>query len=250
MREKLVVIDNYDSFTFNLVQYLGELGEDVTVHRNDVSLDAVEEEPPFAIVLSPGPKTPSQAGICNALIERLAPSVPILGVCLGHECIAEVFGATIGPAPRLMHGKVSQVTHRGDPLFRGLANPFPATRYHSLCVDPKSLPSTLTVTAWAEDGTVMGIRHRSFPVFGVQFHPESILTEGGHQLLNNFLDEARSDKSLRRPAKLEVGASTGRGSQMRTPRLVGADQRFLLERQGDLIPAIEEAIPIEGVDRK
>jgi anthranilate synthase component 2 len=191
MSDRVLVIDNYDSFTFNLVQYLGELGETVVVRRNDVSIEAVDEDRPFAIVLSPGPKTPSQAGICNELIQRLGPSVPMLGVCLGHECIAEVFGATIGPASRLMHGKVSSVTHDGDRLFSGLGNPFAATRYHSLCVDPNALPSTLKVTAWAEDGTIMGIRHRSFPVIGVQFHPESILTEGGHRLLKNFVDEAR-----------------------------------------------------------
>jgi anthranilate synthase component 2 len=193
MSGHVLVIDNYDSFTYNLVQYLGELGARVEVRRNDaVSAHDVEADRPLALVLSPGPKTPDEAGACNALIERLAPSIPILGVCLGHECIGAVFGATIGPAPRLMHGKVSRVFHEGDPLFRGLSNPFDATRYHSLAVVAESVPASLRVTAWAEDGTVMALRHQAYPVVGVQFHPESILTPGGRLMLANFLEDARA----------------------------------------------------------
>jgi anthranilate synthase component 2 len=193
MSGHLLVIDNYDSFTYNLVQYLGELCERVEVQRNDaVSAEDVEADRPLALVLSPGPKTPAEAGACNALIEQLGPSIPILGVCLGHECIGTVYGATIGPAPRLMHGKVSRVFHEGDPLFRGLSNPFEATRYHSLAVLAESVPAALHVTAWAEDGTVMALRHQAHPVVGVQFHPESILTPGGRLLLANFVEGARA----------------------------------------------------------
>ena len=193
MSSHVLVIDNYDSFTYNLVQILGELGERVEVRRNDqASLADVRAERPLALVLSPGPKTPSEAGICNQLIEQLGPSLPILGVCLGHECIGAVYGAAIGPAPRLMHGKVSQVFHEGDPLFRGLPNPFEATRYHSLAVLPETVPACLRVTARAEDGTVMALRHQAYPVAGVQFHPESILTPCGRTLLANFLEDARA----------------------------------------------------------
>jgi anthranilate synthase/aminodeoxychorismate synthase-like glutamine amidotransferase len=193
MSHHVLVIDNYDSFTYNLVQYLGDLGETVEVRRNDaVEVDEVAADRPLALVLSPGPKTPDEAGVCNTLIERFGPSLPILGVCLGHECIGAVYGATVGPAARLMHGKVSQVSHQGDRLFRGLPNPFEATRYHSLAVLPGSIPPSLHVTAWADDGTVMALRHRTHPVVGVQFHPESILTPGGRRLLANFIEDAHA----------------------------------------------------------
>ena len=188
MRRPVLVIDNYDSFTYNLVQYLGELGAPVTVRRNDeITVEDVAGLSPQAIVLSPGPKTPLQAGVCNDVIQRLGPRVPILGVCLGHECIAHVYGALIRPAPDLMHGKVSSVHHDGDPFFRSVPSPFAATRYHSLAVLPESVPAVLRVTAWTDDGTVMGLRHLEHPVMGVQFHPESILTQGGKRMLENFL---------------------------------------------------------------
>lgn len=191
MSRPVLVIDNYDSFTYNLVQYIGELGAPVTVRRNDeVTVGDIKELTPQAIVLSPGPKTPLQAGVCNDVIRQLGPRYPILGVCLGHECIAQVYGASIGPAPELMHGKVSQVHHDGDPLFRGLPSPFTATRYHSLAVVPGTVPPVLRLIAWTDDGTVMGLRHQEHPVIGVQFHPESILTQGGKRMLENFLLDA------------------------------------------------------------
>jgi anthranilate synthase component II len=190
MSRKVLMIDNYDSFTYNLVQYLGELGAEVTVRRNDqVTVAEIAEQRPTAIVLSPGPKTPVEAGVCNEVIRRLGQSIPILGVCLGHECIGHVYGASIGPAPQLMHGKVSQVFHDGTSIFRGIPNPLAATRYHSLAILATTVPSALRVTAWTEDGTIMGVQHVEYPVAGVQFHPESILTEHGKQLLLNFLDK-------------------------------------------------------------
>jgi anthranilate synthase component 2 len=184
----LLMIDNYDSFTYNLVQYLGELGEDVQVYRNDaVTLSEIAAWKPEKIVLSPGPCTPSEAGICVPLIQRFAGEVPILGVCLGHQAIGQAFGGRIVRAARVMHGKLSRVTHRAEGVFRGLKNPLTATRYHSLVIERSSLPSCLEITAESEDGEIMGVRHRDLPVEGVQFHPEAILTEQGHELLANFL---------------------------------------------------------------
>lgn len=189
----VLVIDNYDSFTYNLVQYLGELGEHTVVRRNDqITLSEVTQLQPVAAVLSPGPKTPREAGICNDLLVELGPTLPTLGVCLGHQCLGAAYGAQVVRAQRVMHGKVSRVFHEDQSIFRGIPRPFLATRYHSLVVDRASLPDDLEVTAWTDDGTVMGLRHRRHPLAGVQFHPEAILTEHGHQLLGNFLTEARS----------------------------------------------------------
>jgi len=191
--ETVLVIDNYDSFTYNLVQYLGELGEQTVVRRNDeITLSEVTQLKPIAAVLSPGPKTPREAGICNDLLVELGPTLPTLGVCLGHQCLGAAYGAQVVRAKQVMHGKVSRVFHEEQSIFRGIPRPFLATRYHSLVVDRQSLPADLEVTAWTEDGTVMGLRHRRHPLAGVQFHPEAILTEHGHQLLGNFLTEARS----------------------------------------------------------
>jgi len=191
--ETVLVIDNYDSFTYNLVQYLGELGEQTVVRRNDeITLSEVTQLKPMAAVLSPGPKTPREAGICNDLLVELGPTLPTLGVCLGHQCLGSAYGAQVVRAKQVMHGKVSRVFHEEQSIFRGIPRPFLATRYHSLVVDRQSLPADLEVTAWTEDGTVMGLRHRRHPLAGVQFHPEAILTEHGHQLLGNFLTEARS----------------------------------------------------------
>ncbi len=183
----VVVIDNYDSFTYNLVQFLGELGAEITVWRNDqVTVEAVAAMQPTHIVISPGPGTPADSGISNAIIRDLGPRIPILGVCLGHQCIGHVFGGRIVRAPRLMHGKTSQVYHNGKGLFAGLPTPFVATRYHSLImVEP--VPADIEITATTSEGEIMALRHRRFPVFGVQFHPESILTAYGHELLRNFL---------------------------------------------------------------
>jgi anthranilate synthase component II len=184
----LLIIDNYDSFTFNLVQYLGELGEDVLVKRNDeVTLGEIEELAPAKIVISPGPCSPSEAGISVAAIERFAGKIPLLGVCLGHQAIGQAFGGRIIHAKTLMHGKTSQVTHTGQGVFAELPSPFRATRYHSLVIERESCPDCLEITAWTDDGEIMGVRHRSLPIEGVQFHPESIMTEHGHQLLRNFL---------------------------------------------------------------
>lgn len=184
----LLMIDNYDSFTYNLVQYFGELGEEVTVVRNDeVTLNEVERLNPTKIVISPGPCTPNEAGISMQLISRFGGEVPILGVCLGHQSIGQVFGGRIVQAKQIMHGKTSLVFHDEKGIFRGLANPFVATRYHSLVIERKSIPACLEITAWTEDGEIMGVRHRSLSIEGVQFHPESILSEHGHQLLQNFL---------------------------------------------------------------
>jgi anthranilate synthase/aminodeoxychorismate synthase-like glutamine amidotransferase len=184
----ILMLDNYDSFTFNLVQYLGELGEDLWVERNDaVTLEEIERRSPEAIVLSPGPKSPEETEPTNAVIRQFAGQIPILGVCLGHQCAAHVFGARVVRAERLMHGKTSPVLHSGRSLFRGIPSPFAATRYHSLLVDRESLPPELEVIAWTAEGEVMGIEHRDFPLWGVQFHPESILTAEGKTLLANFL---------------------------------------------------------------
>ena len=184
----IFVLDNYDSFTYNLVQYLGELGADVEVRRNDqVSVSEVEAMRPERIVISPGPCTPREAGISIELIRRMAGKAPILGVCLGHQAIGQAMGGRVVRAPVPMHGKVSRIRHSGASVFAGLANPFGATRYHSLIVDRAGLPPSLTVTAETEDGIIMGIAHRERPLHGVQFHPESIASEGGHDLLRNFL---------------------------------------------------------------
>jgi anthranilate synthase component 2 len=189
---KLLVIDNYDSFTYNLVHFLGELGADAIVKRNDkITLDEIAALAPDGIVLSPGPGTPDTAGICLATIERFAPSVPMLGVCLGHQAMGQVMGGDVIRAPHLMHGKTSRINHTGKGLFRGLNSGFEATRYHSLIVKPETLPKTLEVTASTEDGLIMGLQHRQFPMHGVQFHPESIASENGHALLQNFINLAR-----------------------------------------------------------
>jgi anthranilate synthase component 2 len=189
----LLMIDNYDSFTYNLVQYLGELGEDVSVHRNDeITLEEVEAMAPARIVISPGPCTPKEAGISVPLIRHFAGRIPILGVCLGHQSIGEAFGGRIVHARQLMHGKTSPIHHANQGVFAGLPNPMTATRYHSLVIEPESRPEVLEVTAWTEDGEIMGVRHRELAVEGVQFHPESILTECGHELLKNFLEESRA----------------------------------------------------------
>ena len=188
----LLMIDNYDSFTYNLVQYLGELGEDVRVVRNDEKTVAeIEAMAPHRIVLSPGPCTPNQAGVSLALIERFKGRVPILGVCLGHQAIGQAFGGKVVHAKTLMHGKVSRIHHAGKGVFAGLPTPYDATRYHSLAIERASCPADLEVTAWTEDGEIMGVRHRTLAIEGVQFHPESILTEHGHALLENFLTERR-----------------------------------------------------------
>jgi len=187
----VLMIDNYDSFTFNLVQYLGELGAKVEVVRNDeITLDEVAARAPARIVISPGPCTPSEAGISVPLIQRFAGSVPILGVCLGHQAIGQAFGGRVVRAARVMHGKLSPIVHDGTGVFGGLPSPFTATRYHSLAIERASLPDALEVTATADDGEIMGVRHRSYPVEGVQFHPEAILTEHGRRLLANFLEAA------------------------------------------------------------
>ena len=199
----ILMIDNYDSFTFNVVQYLGELGAEVVVRRNDeIDVAGVEKLAPERIVLSPGPCTPNEAGISMALVEAFAGRVPLLGICLGHQCIGQVFGGEVVRARQVMHGKTSPIHHRGEGVFRGLPSPYTATRYHSLVVARDSLPSCLEVTAWAEtdDGAVdeiMGLRHRELVVEGVQFHPESILTEHGHALLDNFLRGSLSRDSGR-----------------------------------------------------
>jgi anthranilate synthase component 2 len=189
----LLMIDNYDSFTYNLVQYLGELGEDVRVYRNDeITVDEAEALKPQRIVVSPGPCTPNEAGVSVSLIQAFAGRVPILGVCLGHQSIGQAFGGKIVHAKTLMHGKTSPIRHETQGVFRGLPNPLTATRYHSLVIERTSLPDCLEVTAQTEDGEVMGVRHKTLPVEGVQFHPESILSESGHALLKNFLTEERA----------------------------------------------------------
>jgi anthranilate synthase component 2 len=184
----LLMIDNYDSFTYNLVQYLGELGADVNVYRNDaITLEQIAAWQPEQIVISPGPCTPTEAGISVALIQRFAGQIPILGVCLGHQAIGQAFGGNVVRAGRVMHGKLSSVTHRGTGVFAGIRNPLTATRYHSLVIERSTLPACLEITAESEDGEIMGVRHRTLAVEGVQFHPEAILTEEGHALLSNFV---------------------------------------------------------------
>ena len=188
----LLMIDNYDSFTYVLVQYLGELGEEIEVFRNDkISIPEIEKLKPQTLVISPGPGIPKDAGISLEVIRHFTGKIPILGVCLGHQCIGEAFGGTIVSAPRLMHGKTSLIQHDGEYLFLNLPNPFEATRYHSLIIDKDSLPESLVVNAWTEQGEIMGVRHIVQPVFGVQFHPESILTKEGKLLLRNFLELSR-----------------------------------------------------------
>lgn len=194
----LLVLDNYDSFTFNLVQYLGELAAEhplaaaVRVERNDaLSVDEIRALAPAAILISPGPGDPDQAGVCLEVLRQLGPTTPTLGVCLGHQCLAQVFGGKVVRARELMHGKTSPVRHSGQGVFEGLPDPLTATRYHSLVAEPDSLPDCLQITAWLEDGTIMGLRHRDYPhLQGVQFHPESVLTQSGHHLLANFLRQA------------------------------------------------------------
>jgi len=195
----ILLIDNYDSFTFNLVHFLGDLGATCDVWRNDAltPAEALALEPE-AIVLSPGPCTPNEAGICLDLIMAAAGRVPILGVCLGHQAIGQAFGGVVRRAPVPMHGKLSRISHQGSDVFAGLPSPFEATRYHSLILDRATMPETLAATAWTEDGLVMGLRHRTLPVFGVQFHPESIASQHGHDLLANFLAIARGSNQ---PAK-------------------------------------------------
>ena len=185
----ILMIDNYDSFTYNLVQYLGELGADLVVHRNDkITLDEIETLAPEKIVISPGPCTPREAGISCDLIRQFAGRVPLLGVCLGHQCIGDVFGGDVVRAGRLMHGKTSLIHHNGEQIFDDLDNPFEATRYHSLIVKKETLPDCLELTAWTAQDEIMGFRHKDYPIWGVQFHPESILTVEGKKLLKNFLD--------------------------------------------------------------
>ena len=184
----IVVIDNYDSFTYNLVQYLGELGAEPTVYRNDaITVEQLRELAPEHIVISPGPGMPDDGGVSNEVIRVLGPTTPVLGVCLGHQCMGQVFGGKVRRAQRLMHGKTSAVYHKGQGLFYGVPSPFQATRYHSLIVE-EPLPDVLEVTAFTSHGEIMGLRHKEYPVVGVQFHPESILTEHGKRLLQNFLD--------------------------------------------------------------
>jgi anthranilate synthase component 2 len=202
----IIVIDNYDSFTYNLVQYLGELGSElpvaseIQVYRNDqINLERIATLAPDGVVISPGPGRPEDAGISQELIRQLGANFPILGVCLGHQSIGQVFGGKIISAPVLMHGKTSEIHHTGVGVFRGLPNPFLATRYHSLAIERQSCPEVLEITAWVDDGTIMGVRHRNYPhIEGVQFHPESILTSAGKQLLRNFLESLPTlrDRSL------------------------------------------------------
>ena len=184
----VLMIDNYDSFTYNLVQYLGELGADLEVHRSrKIGLDALDALEPERVVISPGPCTPKEAGISNDAIKHFAGKVPILGVCLGHQCIGDTFGGEVVRADRLMHGKTSMIEHNEVELFEGLDNPFEATRYHSLIVKRETLPDCLEITAWTDQDEIMGLRHKTLPIWGVQFHPESILTASGKSLLRNFL---------------------------------------------------------------
>ena len=196
-----LLIDNYDSFTYNLYQYLCELGADVVVHRNDqITLDEIESLEPRRIVISPGPKTPVEAGVSVPLLQRLSPTTPTLGVCLGHQAIGAAFGATVGPAGEIRHGKVSSIEHDGTGVFAGLPNPIEATRYHSLIVEAHTLPEEIVPSAWCEriDGSgkiLMGMRHTTFPIEGVQFHPESIRTKTGHAILQNFLDQSEAYRS-------------------------------------------------------
>ncbi len=207
----LLMIDNYDSFTFNLVQYLGEMKQEISVYRNDaVTLAEIAALQPEAIVLSPGPCTPNEAGICLDLIGHFAGRIPMLGVCLGHQAIGQAFGGEVVRAPRLMHGKTSPIHHDGRTIYEGLKNPFTATRYHSLIVRREGLPDCLEISAWTDQNEIMGIRHKKFFVEGVQFHPESILTEEGKLLLWNFVNRAGLFWQSRRPAQLERDLASGR----------------------------------------
>ena len=184
----ITVIDNYDSFTYNLVQYFGEMHPDIRVFRNDsITVQEIEAQDPDFIVISPGPGAPDDAGISKDVLLHLGSRIPILGICLGHQCLGEAFGGIVSGAPRLMHGKTSSIYHYGDELFRGLSSPFTATRYHSLIVNEAGLPEELEVIAFTREGEIMGLRHREYPIFGLQFHPESILTEKGKTILKNFL---------------------------------------------------------------
>jgi len=195
---RVLVIDNYDSFVYNLVQYLGELGADPVVHRNDeLTIDELVALEPDAVLVSPGPGTPDDAGVSNEVIATFAGRVPVLGVCLGHQCLGQVYGGVVVRAPQIMHGKTSLVRHHDVGVFAGLPNPFEATRYHSLVVDRASVPDCLEITAETDDGVVMGLRHRDLAVEGVQFHPESILTVGGHDLLRNFLAQVGAPAGAR-----------------------------------------------------
>lgn len=188
----LLMIDNYDSFTYNIVQYFGELGEEVQVYRNDrITLEEIEALNPQRLVISPGPCSPEEAGISVAAIRHFAGKIPILGVCLGHQSIGAAFGGDIVRSSTLMHGKTSPIIHNGKGLFAGLPSPFNATRYHSLVVERSTFPDSLEITAWVEEGEIMGLQHKTLPIWGVQFHPESILTEGGKQLLGNFLEMSK-----------------------------------------------------------
>jgi anthranilate synthase/aminodeoxychorismate synthase-like glutamine amidotransferase len=185
----ILVIDNYDSFTYNLVQFLGEMGADLQVVRNDqITLDGIRAFQPTHIVISPGPGTPDDGGVSLDIIRELGATTPVLGVCLGHQCIGQAYGGVVLRAPQVMHGKTSMIYHQDDEMFAGMPNPFEATRYHSLVVEEKSLPDVLRVTARTDDGEIMGLRHKQYPVYGVQFHPESILTTYGPRLLRNFLE--------------------------------------------------------------
>ena len=192
----ILLIDNYDSFTYNLYQYLCELGAEVTVKRNDaVTVDEVETMSPAGIVVSPGPCTPREAGISNEVILRYGPTIPTLGVCLGHQCVGQAYGGRVDRAGEIMHGKTSMIHHDGRGVFQGLPNPFEAIRYHSLAVHAESLPDCLEVSAWTDSGIIMGLRHKQYPVEGVQFHPESIMTAVGKDLLRNFLDRTGRESS-------------------------------------------------------
>jgi len=184
----ILVIDNYDSFTYNLVQYLGELNVEMQVHRNDqISIDQIRALKPERILVSPGPCSPRESGLSNEIIREFGPKLPLFGVCLGHQCIGHTFGGNVIVNYRMMHGKTSPIKHNGKDLFEGMPNPFAATRYHSLVIDRKSIPDCLEITAETEEGEIMGVKHKEFPIWGVQFHPESILTESGRQILKNFL---------------------------------------------------------------
>ena len=207
---RVLVIDNYDSFTYNLVQYLGELGAEVEVVRNDAeSVDALLARDPDGVVISPGPGTPEDAGVSIEVVKRFGErGVPVLGVCLGHQSIGVAYGGRVGRARRLMHGKTSSMHHRGQGVFEGLPDPFTATRYHSLVIEPEHCPECLEVTARSEDGEIMGVRHRTLPVEGVQFHPESILTQSGKQLLANFLAGCRRSGERRGSAERRTRAAS------------------------------------------
>ena len=186
--KKIIVIDNYDSFTYNLVQYLGELGAKLEIYRNDkITVKGIKKRKPDSIVISPGPCTPNEAGVSCDVISYFSGKLPLLGVCLGHQCLGQVFGGEIVRAKRIMHGKISEIYHTKDPIFKGISSPFPATRYHSLVIKPSSLPKVFKKIAWTNKGEIMGIKHKEHPSWGVQFHPESIMTTAGMRLLSNFL---------------------------------------------------------------